>query len=264
MKTEFFKNIMAWTIGMIGISGFNTGLMATPTPITVIDLSGGPPASGTANGAVFSADDPQPTGTGVFDPFLREQNNGSEQGINTSIAKPPFDDKPGPWTHDELVSQLGSVLFNGINYYKFSLDANQEMNGPISLINFEIFVTSGAPISNAGGLMSLVNTGTPSFNMNGGGTQFRVDVSSQHGSGSGDMFVLVPVSDIGSSGNLYLYAQFGEDANGNGFASNDGFEEWSSELSPSAVPDGGATVLMLGAALCALGVIHRKPATQPR
>ena len=261
MKTKLIKKLM-WAAGIIGVSGVNTGVMAVP--ITVIDLSGGPPASGMANGAIFSADDPQPTGTGVFDPFLREQNNGSEQGINTSIPMPPLDDKPGPWTHDQLVSALGSVMVGSTDYYKFSLDANQEHDAAISLINFEIFVTQGAPISTSAGLISLINTGTPSYNMNGGGTQFRVDITSNHGSGQGDMFVLVPVSDIGTSGNLYLYAQFGEDANKDGFASNDGFEEWSSEASISGLPDGGSTVFMLGAALCGFGLFYRKFATQPK
>lgn len=261
MKRKLIKKLTAFAVGVIGVSGFNTGLMAVP--ITVIDLSGGPPETGTANGAIFSAADPRPTGTGVIDPFLREQENGSEQGINTSIAKPPYDDKPGPWTHDLLVSQLTPTLFMGIEYYKFSLDANQEMNGPISLINFKIFVTSGPPISNVGGLMSLVNTGTPAYNMNGGVTQYRVDITSQTGSGSGDMFVLVPMSDIGTSGNLYLYAQFGQDANGGGFASNDGFEEWNASEGVSRVPDGGTTVMMLGAALGLFGVMNRKPRPVP-
>jgi VPDSG-CTERM motif len=263
MKTKLIKNISIWAVGIIGFSGINTGLKAVP--ITVIDLSGGPPASGMANGAQFFAADPRPTGTGVIDPFLREQNNGSEQGINTSIPMPPFDDKPGPFTHDLLVSQLMPTMFMGTSYYMFSLDANQEHNGPISLINFELFVTTGAPISTAAGLMSLVSSGTPSFNMNGGGSQFRVDITSQTGSGSGDMFVLVPVSDIGTSGNLYLYAQFGADANGNGFPSDDGFEEWSaSEGTPTngGVPDGGSTVLMLGGALCLFGLINRKLRSQ--
>lgn len=270
MKTKRFQNLVVWAVGIIGVSGINSSLSATPTtPITVIDLSGGPPENGTANGALFFAADPQPTGTGVIDPFLREQENGSEQGINTSISKPPFDDKPGTWTHDLSVSLLAPTMFNGINYYMFSLDADQEMNGPISLISFKIFVTTGAPISNVGGLMSLVNTGTPAFNMNGGSIQYRVDITSQTGSGSGDMFVLVPVIDIGTSGNLYLDAEFGADANGNGFPSNDGFEEWSASEGPSTrIPDGGSTALMLGAALCLFGLVyrklnHRSPAMRP-
>lgn len=266
MKAKLVRNIVAWAVGMIGVSGINPGLMAVP--ISVINLSGGPPENGAANGALFYAADPQPTGTGVIDPFLREQSKGSEPGINTSISKPPFDDKPGPWTHDLLVSQLAPTVFNGVDYYKFLLDANQEKNGPISLINFEIFVTSGLPITTATGLNSLINTGTPSYNMNGGGTQYRIDISSETGSGSGDMFVFVPVSDIGTSGNLYLYAQFGEDANGNGYAANSGFEEWSASEGASVVPDGGSTLLMFGAALCLFGLINRKlsrrvPAVRP-
>src|SRR5690349_14227121 len=62
---------------------------------SVIDLTTGPNASGTANGALFFATDQQPAGTGFIDPFLRVQGNGSggsQQGYNTDGGF-PFDDK---------------------------------------------------------------------------------------------------------------------------------------------------------------------------
>ncbi|MBU6410615.1 MAG: VPDSG-CTERM sorting domain-containing protein, partial [Verrucomicrobia bacterium] len=175
-----------------------------------------------------------------------------------SIANPPYDDKAGQWTHDLLVSQLGTVTYNGHSYYQFYLDANQEADGPISLIAFQIFVTSGSPYTSSSDLTALVSSGTPAFDLNGAGA-VRVDISSQNGSGSGDMYILVPTSDIGDSGNLYLYAGFGQDASGGGYASNDGFEEWYAYEGPSpAVPDGGGTALLLGAALVALALLRRK------
>jgi len=233
---------------------------AKAVPITVIDLSGGAPASGTANGAIFSANSPQPTGTGVIDPFLREQNTPSETGINTSISSPPLDDKPGPWTHDLTVGQLSTVTSHGVDYYKFSLDANQEANAPISLTTFKIFVTSGSPFTTASALTGMISSGTNlRFDMNGGVTQYRVDITSQNGSGSGDMSVLVPKSAIGTSGNLYLYAGFGVDANGNGYASNDGYEEWyAQEGGNFTVPDGGMTLALLGTSFCGLGLFARR------
>jgi hypothetical protein len=241
-----------------------TGLVATASAatITVEDLTTLPSSQVLDNQGIVSAIDPQSTGTGVFDPFLREQGNASksplEAGINTSANNPPYDTKADPHTHDLLLSSLTTVKVGGTDYYKFILDANQLQNGPISLIQFKVYVTAGAPFTSASDLVNLVDNVTPNYNMNGGATQYRVDISSQNGSGSGDMSFLVPKSDIGTGDNLYLYAQFGTDANGGGFGINDGFEEWSALTGTSSVPDGGTTVLLLGAALSGLGLIRRK------
>jgi hypothetical protein len=241
----------------------SVGCVASAGPITVEDLTPGSPASGgPLNGGFVFAIDPQSTGTGVLDPFLREQisndKKGPEQGINTSINNPPLDDKGGPWTHDLLVSALAPVTFNNQQYYKFTLDANQDGNGPISLTQFKIFVTPGSPFTQTSDLLNLLST-TPNFDMNGGANQYRVDISSQNGSGSGDMYFLVPVSDIGNSGNLYLFAEFGTDANKNGFGPNDGFEEWNAtEGQHGTVPDSASTVMLLGASLSAIALIRRR------
>src|SRR5260370_41101136 len=61
--------------------------------------------SGTINGAQFVFTTPQPTGTGVIQPFLRLENSPVEQGYNTSGGT-PFDDKAGPWTHDLTFGDL--------------------------------------------------------------------------------------------------------------------------------------------------------------
>ena len=63
--------------------------------VTVVDLTGSN-GSGTINGAQFVFTTPQPTGTGVIEPFLRLENSPVEQGYNTSGGT-PFDDKAGPW-----------------------------------------------------------------------------------------------------------------------------------------------------------------------
>jgi hypothetical protein len=45
------------------------------------------------------------SGTGVFNPFVRLQHDGTEQGYNTDGAL-QFDTKAGKWTHSILVSQI--------------------------------------------------------------------------------------------------------------------------------------------------------------
>src|SRR5438309_10841959 len=71
---------------------------------TVVDLTGSND-SGAINGAQFVFTAPQPTGTGVIQPFLRVENTPIEQGYNTSGGT-PFNDTAGPWKHDLPFSDL--------------------------------------------------------------------------------------------------------------------------------------------------------------
>jgi len=173
----------------------------------------------------------------------------------------PYDEKTGLHTHDLLVSDVvgkGTYLYNNIEYYKFVLDANQTANDPISLIDLRVYVTPSA-LTTKGSLTALFNNGAPVISMNAGTDTYRVDIHGDTGSGSGDMFVYVPASVIGNSGNLYLYSAFGLDAAGGGYKSDDGFEEWwHVSGTKNNTPDGGLTVLMLGSALVALGAIGRR------
>jgi len=250
------KTLIATVAGLV----VTACLTASAVPVTVINVTTSG-TSGTANGAIFAYDNPQPTGTGYIDPFLREQNNVSEVGVNTSIKAQvmntvasdnslTYDNKdPLNFTHDLAISTL--VPSGG--YYVFSLDANQVANAPISLIKFQIFVSS-TQFTSAAALGTFL-AGTPAFDMNGNNTGFhRVDVSSQRGSGSGDMTVSVPTAGIAGNNWLYLVAGFGLDAQGKGYDSNDGFEEWSTA---PGVPDGGSTLMLLGSAFATLGVFAR-------
>ncbi len=239
---------------------------ATAVSVTVIDIttSGSSGNGASANGAIFNYSDPQPTGTGYIDPFLREQNTGGEVGVNTSIKAQivntvAYDNKdPVNYTHDLAISTLlPPFTVNGKSYYEFGLDANQVANAPISLIQFQVFVSDTA-FTDATALGNFLK-GTPAFDMNGDKLH-RVDIASDRGSGSGDMTVLVPA--VGTSGQyLYLVAGFGLDANGAGFDSNDGFEEWNAKTGtppPPGVPDGGSTLLLLGSALIPLGLLRAR------
>ena len=103
---------------------------------TVVDLTGSND-SGTINGAQFVFTTPQPTGTGVIQPFLRLENSPVEQGYNTSGGT-PFDDKAGLWTHDLTFGDLQNtqVTLGGASYFKLLLDVN-EPGGSKSLISLD-------------------------------------------------------------------------------------------------------------------------------
>src|SRR5437899_1740853 len=83
-------------------------------------------SSGTINGGLFQQTSTQPTGTGVIDSFVRIQNNGTEQGYNTSARPVQFDEKTDPnYTRPLLLSSVPVVNINGVNYRQFLLDINQ-------------------------------------------------------------------------------------------------------------------------------------------
>jgi hypothetical protein len=225
-------------------------------------------SSGAINGALFLQTDTQPTGTGVIDPFLRLQNSPSETGINTSLDtpnQPILDDKPGIWTHDLALSTLSQVTVNGTAYYKFLLDINQTAASPLlTLDTVKIYVRNQInSLSSLNSFISAIqnNTGqgkNPNYDL--GANTVTLNYSLNHGSGSGDMFMYVPVSDLGTdtTGNqfVYLYTQFGVPN-----ASNDGFEEWAAmeaPPSPTNVPDSAATIMLLGTAFLGIEALRRR------
>src|SRR5436189_1886215 len=111
------KQFMAATLAITAIS-----FAGSTAKSEIVDLAHG--STGTITGvpggtARFDFMTQQPTGTGVIKPFLRVQNTPTEQGYNTSGGA-PFDDKPGPWTHNIQVSDLiaTSVNISGVTYFK--------------------------------------------------------------------------------------------------------------------------------------------------
>ena len=79
--TKMITRGLAFTVTLI--------VCATAGWATIVDLTGSN-ESGTINGAQFAFTAPQPTGTGVIEPFLRVENTPTEQGYNTSGGT-PFD-----------------------------------------------------------------------------------------------------------------------------------------------------------------------------
>jgi len=218
-------------------------------------------ASGFVNGGFFQQISPQTTGTGVIEPFLRVQGNGTESGFNTSLNNPMPDVKTGIWTHDILLSAIPKVTVNGIEYYQFLLDINQNTGGDnnfLSLNELEIYTRTGA-LTSADEYADL-STATKVWDLDSGpdgDSVIKLDYDLNPGSGAGDMFAYIPVSALGTDGtkNLYLYTQFGI-PNG----SNDGFEEWA-VLKPAVtppVPDAASSIALLGMALFGLGTIRSK------
>ena len=249
--------------------GFVTTLavlaLASAAGADEINLSTGD--SGTSNGAIYSWIDQQTTGTGVIEPFLRVQGDegktGIEQGYNTSYGT-PWQTKAGLWTHELQVADLVTKEIDGVYYYEFLLDINQNRGGDNELITLDqVQIYTGPLITTP---EANLNLGTLRFNSDtgtDGDTTVLLDFIRNPGSGAGDMFLYVPTSLFAGASNsdyVYFYTKFGGDpwgASDTLYGANDGFEEWALVGQPTTVPDGGATALLLGLGMLGLGVVRR-------
>ena len=235
-------------------------LLATGARATVVDLINGDTGTITNSygTAQFDFTQPQPTGTGVIQPFLRVQNDPNEQGYNTSGGT-PFDDKAGPWTHDLTFADLmtTAVTISGQNYFKLLLDINEPggANSTISLDQLQ-FYTSASGSATTTNISSL---GTLRYSF-GAGDQVLLDAARNHGSGSGDMYAYIPVSAFAGTAStdfVYMYCAFG-----NTDPSQGGFEEWALVVNP--IPEASTIFPIIGllAAIFSTQFVRRRQLQQ--
>lgn len=268
MILRLIKHAALLTVGAICV------LCATTAQANVVDLAA---LGDTAifNDGTFTAINEQPTGTGVFEPFLTIQIKGAEAGYNTGATPPPLDTKrqgsPGDltkgWTKDVLLSSLATDA-NG--NYVFTLDINEKQSdAPISLNQVQIFASTTAGRSDG-----VVDPGTGRvtfpdgganliYDMNlGGGTANGVIIHGNHssgnstdGSGSADLMLVVPKTLVTGDW-LLFYSQFGTPPGE--FASDSGFEEWSYSAVPEPTTVLAGALLLLPFGASTLRVLRRK------
>ncbi|HET6573725.1 MAG TPA: hypothetical protein VFG68_09005 [Fimbriiglobus sp.] len=227
--------------------------------------------SGNSGTGIFQEAQFQPTGTGVFDPFVRIQQTGTEAGYNTDGRPVEFQTKDeNHWTHSLALSSLGVVTRDGVDYFQFRLDINEigseeSQNHPegrhLSMNDFEIYLGNApdllglTPGSGFGGNSVLVYD-IDTADARGDATVELNDKpgNPRHpGSGDSDMDVFIKVSDFqGKDPSLqwvYLYSKFGVP-----HPSDDGFEEWSAFQGegptpptppPPAIPAPASALLLL-------------------
>jgi hypothetical protein len=116
----------------------------------------------------------QPTGTGVFNPFLSLQtpngNTNTEQAYNTDGFTNLFMDSTRPnWNSRVKVGDLGTVTIGNASYFAFVLDSN-EPGGDKSLIsvdNIRLYTSATDNTTSVGNDVSqLDNLGTLRWAMN--------------------------------------------------------------------------------------------------
>lgn len=203
-----------------------------------------PAATAVINGATYSRDYSQPTGTGYIDPFVRVGMQGSAgkdmvQAYNTTVDGVLNNSNEDNWNHEITFGQL-QILGTGENtYVRFLLDINQNKGGTGELLNLDdvqIFL-SGIPNQGVTGVdpafvtsgtakgqviladttlvyrMDLPSTGSvpvpcdvsnSTCDSYDGSNRVTLDYSLNSGSGSGDMVLDIPVAMFTSAMGLTL------------------------------------------------------------
>jgi hypothetical protein len=198
---------------------------------TIVDLTTAN-ATGTVDGAVFTQVSPQPTGTGVIRSFVRLNAGGNvaiNQGYNTDARPLQFDENNSPqFTRSIQVSDAAKVVIDNVSYREFLLDINQKASSPLlSLDELRIYTADAPNLSMAYDPNTKLLAGhTAVYDLDANGDHtVLLNARLTHGSGSGDMTLLVREDLLTTNGNsfVYLYSKFGATK---GYESNGGFEEW--------------------------------------
>ena len=227
------------------IAGSCAALLLTFTGLQAAMLDLGSSGTGFLGGAYFATTDIQPTGTGVFDPFLTLQNTPTEQGYNSSVGN--FDTKREPqWNHEIQISDLRATTINGTAYYGFVVDINEPNGGgksTISLDGLKIFTSPTLQNSTSTDSKGVFNgsLGTLVFDLGNNSLRYN---DQQHGSGSGDLDIFIPVADFGNAGKndyVYMYQMWG-----NADFSEGGFEETALLSGFVPVPELGTLFPIIG------------------
>jgi hypothetical protein len=200
-KTGETKMIKGKSVLALGLAA----IFASAANAAVVDLSTS--SSGTINGALFEVGSIHPAGTGVFEPFLTLQANGTEQGYNSSTGN--FDTKREPvWNHEIRFSDLQQTTINGTAYFGFAIDVNEPNSANLASISLEalrIYTSPTLQTSTSTNKNGMFNgsLGTLRYDL-GGNSVFYIDT--QRGSGESDINVYIPVSAFaGTQPNDYVY-----------------------------------------------------------
>lgn len=207
-------------------------------------------AVATTDGFIARQTDAQPTGTGFINSFVRVQGaasgGGAEQGYNTTARPLQFDENKSPqFTRGLTLGQVPVVTVNGVAYREFLLDVNQKSSSPLlSVDEVRIFLGASSNMTGYDPTSKTLAGQAAVFDMDANGdVSLILNARLNSGSGSGDMFLLVPnavFAGADANASVYLYSKMGGVA---GATANGGFEEWAVRSIPNDQPTTGNSSL---------------------
>lgn len=263
-------------------------------PPNPIDLTyAGATYTSTADGTIWSnlkgtTGMTQPAGTGVYDPFLREQANGNgptgdngiEEGMNTdaTVAEPLDNVGNDPHTHSVLMGNMQVITIGATDYFSFTLDLNEPSGGGqnvLSLDQIKIWTVDGSFGGSLATVGAVAAAGTLRYDMDAVIDQTtwldynNSNTEKDHGSGADDMQVLIPTSFFAGykdTDYMYFWAMFGsagaQPVQGvdPSWYGEDGFEEWRHAAKEITVfvPEPGSMALLGFGVVAFAGALRRK------
>jgi len=228
MKTTTGRKFVSVMLALLLISTGLAPIGLTPIKAAEYDLTTDTSVQQLAiEGAIWTKlASSDPTGSGIFESFLRVQKNGVEKGYNTDYRPIQFDqNSSAQFTRSFKLADVPQVRIGETIYREFQLDINQGSSDPewyISLDKFQVWLTDdpnlhGYDTSTWGfpsGAVKVYDLGDNSI---------KLDFRMNPGSGKRDYRVLVPESMFAGKTGEYvvLFTQHGAT-----YEANDGFEEW--------------------------------------
>jgi hypothetical protein len=213
---------------LAAVTIFFGGFCVTANAGTTLDLTV-PGSNGYIGGAYFEQADPQATGSGLIEPFVRLSTNQSvEQGYNTDARPLKFDENNSPqFTRSLLLSDVPVVTIGGTDYINQKGTASGRL---LSLDTIEIYLADEGDLT---GYPADIGTLVYNLDADNQDNMILLDYKLNRGSGSGDMLAYIPDSSFEGGSYVYLYSSFGENS---AFPNNAGFEEWAVRKLPSSPP----------------------------
>src|SRR5262245_36900169 len=199
-----------------------------------IDLTTG---SITIGDATFSKTTPIGAGTGNYDPFLTthdgnvngQTNDGVAEGFNHDQKS--VLDTDDARTHSLKLSDMSVKLINGVAYYEFRVDLNENNSAAgklVSLNEFKLYTSaSPATLADFNNTTDELGSGfTKVYDLDAGGDKTLILKDDNSGSGTDDYSVLIKASAFGNVDPEQTYVTLYVNMGSQSAPEDGGVEEW--------------------------------------
>src|SRR5262245_4480452 len=199
-----------------------------------IDLTTG---SITIGDATFSKTTPIGAGTGNYDPFLTTQDGNANGQTNDGVAEgfnhdqTPILDTDDTRTYSLKLSDMPTELINGVAYYEFRVDLNENNSAAgklVSLNEFKLYTSaSPATLADFDNTTDELGAGfTKVYDLDAEGDKTLILKDDNSGSGTDDYSVLIKASAFGNVDPAQTYVTLYVNMGSQSAPEDGGFEEW--------------------------------------